>query len=358
MEMQLFANVEPRRITLFRCLSFVVCLLLTLTCFSWSLASANLLADQSSTIITTTTNKSVPVLSISLHLDPRGYLPRLVRSIDFPVERLLIQIGNNDSSMVKTLVDAVYTALNHSIVRPNKVEIRTTKMNPGSANGFNLGLRALLDPTSSPSLPSWALVVNNDIAFYPGILYRISQTTERLLSENPKFGIGFTSLCCGCEWSAVIFTQRMVQSIGLMDENFYPAWFEDDDYAIRVHHGGFKAIQYNDTPLLHGEVDGSKDYVSGMMVQLYKTRHMDSSAWAWRRTFEASQGYAKGYLEHKWGIRITRRNRFDCKRIAAMNGDCKTGFLLPFNNAANNLSYWQLNQTARGVIMAAGTPGH
>jgi GT2 family glycosyltransferase len=138
-----------------------------------------------------------------------------------------------------------------------------------------------------------------------------------------------------------------------MDENFYPAWFEDDDYAIRVHHSGMKAVRYNDTPLLHGDINGSLDYVSGMMTTLYKTRRMGNDLWQWRKMFEAGQVFSKTYLESKWGIRITRRNRFDCKGIDSMNGECKTGFLTPFHNPQYNLSYWQLNETVRSIIVAA-----
>jgi hypothetical protein len=50
-----------------------------------------------------------------------------------------------------------------------------------------------------------------------------------------------------------------VQAIGYFDENFYPAYYEDDDYAIRVHLSEkFYAVKLEDTPLMHGEIDGTK----------------------------------------------------------------------------------------------------
>ena len=110
--------------------------------------------------------------------------------------------------------------------------------------------------------------MNNDIAFYPGVLKTLAEQVEMELIRNEKFGIGFTSLCCGGEWSAVVFTRRMVNKIGLFDENFYPAYYEDDDYGIRVRLSNYQAVKFENTPMLHGMIDGSKDYLSGLFSNL------------------------------------------------------------------------------------------
>jgi GT2 family glycosyltransferase len=52
----------------------------------------------------------------------------------------------------------------------------------------------------------------------------------------------------------------LVEEIGYYDENFYPAYFEDNDYAIRVHYSNYEARHLDNTPLIHGNVDGSKVY--------------------------------------------------------------------------------------------------
>jgi GT2 family glycosyltransferase len=76
--------------------------------------------------------------------------------------------------MVNKIVSDVYTALNATagaFVRPTSVEFKLSRGNPGSAKGFNVGLGALLypeKPVKESSEESWVLVVNNDIAFYPG----------------------------------------------------------------------------------------------------------------------------------------------------------------------------------------------
>ena len=61
----------------------------------------------------------------------------------------------------------------------------------------------------------WVLIVNNDIAFYPHTLKQITITVQKQLSHlnSRNATIGFTNLCCGSEWSAVIFTKRLVNKV-------------------------------------------------------------------------------------------------------------------------------------------------
>jgi hypothetical protein len=72
-----------------------------------------------------------------------------------------------------------------------------------------IGLKAMMSNESV----DWVFVLNNDIAFYPGVLKRISHYVERSLIHDKKFGIGFTSLCCGGQFSAVIYTRRYEKMI-------------------------------------------------------------------------------------------------------------------------------------------------
>jgi GT2 family glycosyltransferase len=165
----------------------------------------------------------VPILSVSMNVDPKSYTQRLLRSIDFPVGLVIVQIGNADS----TVVSAIIASLNSTLhTNENILSSRLTVLphNPGSARCFNFGLSHLL---AADHTTKWVLHVNNDVAFYPGVLRNIHRATEKCLHHDEKFGIGFTSLCCGGEWSAVVFARRMVEAVGLFDENFYPAYYED-----------------------------------------------------------------------------------------------------------------------------------
>ena len=38
----------------------------------------------------------IPLMSVSMNVDPKNYVARLIKSIDFPVKRILVQIGAPD----------------------------------------------------------------------------------------------------------------------------------------------------------------------------------------------------------------------------------------------------------------------
>ena len=49
--------------------------------------------------------QSIPILSVSLTADPNLYLLRLLRSIDYPVNLILITLGNRNITITRSLSD-------------------------------------------------------------------------------------------------------------------------------------------------------------------------------------------------------------------------------------------------------------
>ena len=236
----------------------------------------------------------VPLITVTLNEDRRRYLLRLLKSIDYPVDLVLIKIGSSNATAVQEMTSEANLgkALLKKRFRGVHVVIETLDKNPGAAVGFNTCLRYLQSSvgigkgfTANASIseivpahikdrkgrkhmhkykpPQWGIVVNTDIAFYPNVLFILAHKVEEALAVNDNFGIGFTSLCCGSEWSAVVFTTRVAEKVGLMDENFYPAYYEDEDYGIRVRLLARKPSSLTSTALQHGDLDG-KDYLSGL----------------------------------------------------------------------------------------------
>ena len=362
---------------------------------------------------------SIPLLAVTLNDDRRRYLVRLLKSIDHPVDLIQITIGNsNDTAVSQMISDAkLGEQLIRKKFRNTHVHIVTLRDNPGAAYGFNVALRYLQstlgegkgfegvakaagvhgEETPIPSgghgnslsvvvedefaerakyrhesnkytVPEWGLVVNADISFYPGVLSKLSTGVEWNLATNDKFGIGFTSLCCGSEWSAVIFTSRVASQVGLMDENFYPAYYEDEDYGIRVRLSGLQAVRIDETPMHHGELDGSKDYLSGLFDELYLHPKQDEGSKRWRESHQRGVKYGHSYLEDKWGVQVghfdTRGTfheppknvpKLDCKSVEGINGKCRPGFIVPFNNQSMTIKHWYLDVGRRAGIVATST---
>jgi GT2 family glycosyltransferase len=301
-------------------------------------------------------SKAIPLLSISLNDDSRNFLGRLIRSIDYPINEVYIQIGNEDPLIRADLVSKIQLA---KLDKPNlNIKVTVLNENPGSAVGFNFGLRNMMVKSDSENF-NWVLIVNSDIAFYPGILRRLAGSMEHFIRAHSTFGIGFTSLCCGGEWSAIGVTRRLVEKIGFFDENMYPAYYEDDDYGIRIHHSGMHAVKFNNTPLLHGTIDGSKDYESGIFQNLYVTKDRNNpSKSSWRKVYEFGVKRSKSYIEKKWGssmgsFKNAHGNSVKCKDLEGINKLCSTKYSHPFNDPSKNLSYWELDLANRKEILAA-----
>lgn len=54
-----------------------------------------------------------------------------------------------------------------------------------------------------------------------------------------------------CDFSCVIFKQELVNMIGYLDENFSPAYFEDDDFCVRAILAGYKNYFSNKSYIYH-----------------------------------------------------------------------------------------------------------
>lgn len=297
-------------------------------------------------------SKAIPMLSISLNMDQHQYLRRLLASIDYEIKYICIQIGNHDNKVIQRIIEDIQLERLAQGYHEMNILISTVDYNPGSAKGFNFGLYNMMYHENDIS---WVFIVNNDIAFYPNQLKQLSQYVETSLINDNTFGIGFTGLCCGGEWSAIIITKKLVESIGYFDENIYPAYYEDDDYAIRIRQTNFyKAKVFSDIYLLHGEINGSLDYLSGVYGSLYSKQAYkvkDESIEAWRKVHIQGIQYSKQYIEMKWNISLGHFDdqiKSDCKSPKSINCEvhtCLIGNQLPFNNSDYTLSYWELNHT-------------
>lgn len=57
--------------------------------------------------------RPIPLLSVSLTTDSKQYLPRLLSSIDYPVSRINILIGNSDANIRESVMQSIKNASSH-----------------------------------------------------------------------------------------------------------------------------------------------------------------------------------------------------------------------------------------------------
>lgn len=192
-------------------------------------------------------------------------LQRMVSSIDYPIEELLI-IDNGDQLVNLNLPDCV-----------ESLRILRMPSNQGVAGSWNLGIKFY------PFEPVW-FFSSADTVYLPGAL-------EKLATATPE---GITLAGSFPYWQTFAIGEEAVRKIGLFDENLYPIYFEDNDYTKRAELAGIP-ISYLDIPVTH---DNSSTINSDPKL-----------AQANNRTFSDNQHYFDTKLEGSWDWSLDRRRK-------------------------------------------------
>lgn len=161
---------------------------------------------------------SIPVIGVAI-VNGFNWLERLVASIDFPVEKLVIIDNNGKGELTEDLRRLSNTV--HPFI--SKIHLIEMPSNLGVAASWNLLIKTNI------LAPYW-IITNHDIAFTPGLLeefYVKAQDSKigMIHGSGGDFGQGAYDLFLIKDWA--------IQKLGLFDENFYPAYCEDADYIMR-----------------------------------------------------------------------------------------------------------------------------
>ena len=165
-------------------------------------------------IVSKTKLQKIPVIGVPI-VNGVNWIKRLIDSIDYPVKDLFI-VNNNGRDQITEELDEL-TNINHQYI--DKIKVCHLPSNIGCSGAWNLIIKCYLTE------PYW-VIVNNDVAFTPGLLEELA-----LKSKDETHG-----LIKGKEfqWDLFLIKDWVVQECGLFDENFYPAYLEDCDYHIRL----------------------------------------------------------------------------------------------------------------------------
>lgn len=198
---------------------------------------------------------------------------RLLDSIDFPVEHLVI-VDNSG----KREFDPV---------KPDLVKNLWLIQVPHGL-GFGSGLNLIVK--STPFASYWVLL-NDDSVLAPGALKKISEQVDteaiNFLSIMPK-------------WSGFVLGEGAVLKAGLFDERFHPIYFEDNDYERRLMQAGVKA-NFIYAALDH---DNSSTLNSGF-------HEVNNTTFMANKELFNSKVDANDFSEGNWSLGIRRANAWD-----------------------------------------------
>lgn len=223
--------------------------------------------------------KAIPVLGIP-HYNRPDLTIRCIESIDYPVTVLVLVFnrldGQGDLARIMAAIESRREFVAHAecVFHPNA----------GVAGAWNEIIK--LFPAD------WWMIVNNDIQFTAGDLGKLAEYVRQNapdlnLWQRPRLFYGNH----GASWFAL--TAGCVQAAGLFDENFYPAYDEDCDYARRCDLLGVQRANVPDVHAIHGEATDPKDTSKGS-----STIMSDPEA---RAKNGRTHGSNNEYYQRKWG---------------------------------------------------------
>jgi len=146
-------------------------------------------------------------------------------NIDYPVKRYFILDNSQGNLEVLDAIDEIgYPKSHNKYVQEVKV-VHNIK-NVGFSGSINQIIRQNTD------CPYWC-IFSNDWLPWPGQLKKLA---KRL--ENPFVGI----LCDESQngYSSMVFTPELLYEVGYLDENFFPAYYEDNDHRYRMKLAGLE----------------------------------------------------------------------------------------------------------------------
>lgn len=149
-------------------------------------------------------------------------LTKMLATIDHPVRDLLV-IANGGTRPEFDHPDAV-----------QRVHVASVPSNLGVPASWNLGIKAFFPE-------DWVLVVGDDVEFPEGALTQFAEQArpdEIILSHTWPY------------WCAFAYGMDAVDHVGLFDERFYPAYYEDTEYEWRCRQFGFP-VRISDIPVGH-----------------------------------------------------------------------------------------------------------
>jgi GT2 family glycosyltransferase len=218
------------------------------------------------------TLRLIPVLGFAT-LTKFDLAQRLIDSIDYPVEKLVII----DNSGKKAWIP-----------EPNEFvqEVWTIRLPHGlGANGaWNLIIK------STPFAPYW-VIPNDDAWFEPGALKTIAENVDteafNFVDVNPK-------------WSCVVPGEGAILTAGLWDEVFHPIYYDDDEYEWRM---DLLGVPFNKIPAkVHH--DNSSTLHSGF-------RDKNDQTFARNRSAFANKVAANNTNTIGWSLKVRRENAWD-----------------------------------------------
>ena len=195
-------------------------------------------------------NFIIPVLGFSIVADEDALSVSLLRSIDQHVKKVVVIVNGVDERVLQIVEEAGNVL--EGKVRAGLVAAYSIRHFPnqiGCAGGWNQIVYEV------PDAEYW-LILNNDVHFEKGNLGRAAAFVEEVMTNGERTHL--IHIAPNYPWSAFALTRQGVADIGLFDENIFPAFYEDTDFASR----GAASVVSKEAFAVHGDQSGHSRFTS------------------------------------------------------------------------------------------------
>ena len=186
-------------------------------------------------------SSEIPVLGVLVCATTK-WLKKQLDSIDYPIENYIII--NNNTELLKDDIDAIIS-IGHPFIK--NLKVYHMPYNMGCADSWNTIIKSFM------FAPYWILT-NDDISFKPGFLQEMNEAAQDkevgMVHGKP---VGLKNLTHLGTFELFLIKDWVIQSHGLFDSNYYPAYYEDADYIMRLLNKPVKIINQLNHSFYHGD---------------------------------------------------------------------------------------------------------
>lgn len=215
----------------------------------------------------------IPAMIVPV-LTRHDLLYRMIDSINYPIKDLIIiDNGSRDYDWSPNWNQWI-----------SKIWHLKMPSNLGVASSWNLGIKSL-------PMSDWWLITNFDVEWGGDSLKMFDEqsSADKLVLSN---GVP--------EWCAFSIGWKIIDQVGLFDEAFHPAYFEDDDMERRIKHKNLEIVK-SFIPVAHDNSSTLKNGYQRLNDETF-TNNYDH--------FRNKTNY-DDFSQGGWQIRRRRKNSWD-----------------------------------------------
>ena len=140
-------------------------------------------------------------------------------------------------------------------------------------------------------------------------------------------------------------TREGVLRAGLYDKNFFPAYYEDDDYVLRMLLAGLEVEAVHNFTAFHG-LESSRGYLGGVLAQGNESQKV-------MYKLHRHRGDNPGYIRFKWGKQFRGFSyKWTTDQYQVMCSSPSNGrFCNPYGKNNLSLSFWSFYPVRRHCIL-------